>query len=376
MLCQYYDIKNADKFSLLFGPLHIGQHPTNSQNKYLVLKFDLSFIDFHSYKIMNKKLGHPDIDKLIVEQASISLQNILSAVDKRSQKLFIGIDEYDMPESNDVDIVEQFFNTNFFAVLKGGCTGPIDKLYVTGVALAFQRPQFYRICRFTEEKIYSIVTCYFDADIKTINDVMDQFRLLYFGNNFVNARSNVKTLFVYNIYLIFYYLKERRSRGFVFKTSEPAAVNSTKILTCIADQSPVSINDLFKLLTNEIVFTKLQSNFNYSDFLKTGGQNIEYYQRLTWSFLYYFRILTCDYAGRLIIPNQVTRTENRSIMSLRTANEAVIQVTFEALLPTSLRAFELRLIVNRTKKNGDGHFGFVDLFVLELEIGQWYQMSY
>ncbi|CAG8567961.1 10224_t:CDS:2, partial [Funneliformis mosseae] len=30
MLCQYYDIKNADKFSQLFGPLYIGQHPTNS----------------------------------------------------------------------------------------------------------------------------------------------------------------------------------------------------------------------------------------------------------------------------------------------------------------------------------------------------------
>ncbi|CAJ0843203.1 13601_t:CDS:1, partial [Entrophospora sp. SA101] len=40
-------------------------------------------------------------------------------------------------ERNDVDIVEQFFNTNFFAVIKRGCCGPIDKLYVTGVATAF-----------------------------------------------------------------------------------------------------------------------------------------------------------------------------------------------------------------------------------------------
>jgi len=30
IFCQYYDIKNADKFSQLFGPLYIGQHPTNS----------------------------------------------------------------------------------------------------------------------------------------------------------------------------------------------------------------------------------------------------------------------------------------------------------------------------------------------------------
>ncbi|CAJ0854964.1 5641_t:CDS:2, partial [Entrophospora sp. SA101] len=64
MLCQYYDIKNADKFFQLFGPLYIGQHPTNSQNKYFVEKYD-------------EELEYPDIDKLIIKQASISLQNVM-----------------------------------------------------------------------------------------------------------------------------------------------------------------------------------------------------------------------------------------------------------------------------------------------------------
>ncbi|CAJ0894690.1 6037_t:CDS:2, partial [Entrophospora sp. SA101] len=57
MLCQYYDIKNADKFFQLFGPLYIGQHPTNSQNKCLVLKFDLSSINVHSYKMMEESFN-------------------------------------------------------------------------------------------------------------------------------------------------------------------------------------------------------------------------------------------------------------------------------------------------------------------------------
>ncbi|CAI2189128.1 5297_t:CDS:10, partial [Funneliformis geosporum] len=399
MLCQYYDIKNADKFSRLFGPLYIGQHPTNSQNKCLVLKFDLSSINVHFYKMMeesfngnvnhvlrdfvekyDEELEYPDIDKLIVKQASISLQNVMSTVSNQ----FIGVDEYDTPgnncafkhefhilndtERNDVDVVEQFSYTNFFAVIKRGCCGPIDKLYVTGVAPAFraglspllilddisERPQFFGICGFTEEEVQSIAKCYFDNNMQIVNDAMDQMRHLYFGYNFVNTGSNTQTPFLYNIHLIFHYLRERQSRGLVFKPSESAAVNSTKILTCIADQSPVSIDDLFKFLTNGMVFTKLQNNFNYSDFLRTGEQDIEYHQRLTWSFLYYFGILTRDYAGKLIIPNQVTRTEfQQKSFSTQTS---CIQSTYTWLRKST---------VDGMKKSGDGRFGFVDLFVFE-----------
>ncbi|CAJ0841644.1 22347_t:CDS:2 [Entrophospora sp. SA101] len=52
-------------------------------------------------------------------------------------------------------------------------------------------------------------------------------------------------------------------------------------------------------------------------------------------------------------------------MSLRTANEAVMQVTFEILLPMSFHVTELHLIVDGMKKSGDRCFGFVDLFVFE-----------
>ncbi|CAG8826021.1 8627_t:CDS:2, partial [Dentiscutata erythropus] len=84
-------------------------------------------------------LEHLGIDKFIVKQASISLQNILvnrlsSAVVKQSQKLFIGVNEYNtlsnnsvfkhevhilnIAKSNDINIVKQIFDTNFFSVLK------------------------------------------------------------------------------------------------------------------------------------------------------------------------------------------------------------------------------------------------------------------
>ncbi|RHZ75670.1 hypothetical protein Glove_212g38 [Diversispora epigaea] len=55
------------------------------------------------------------------------------------------------------------------------------KLYITGVAMWGLVLFLYWIIRFTEEEIQSIVTCYFDNDIETVNDVIDQMRQLYFG---------------------------------------------------------------------------------------------------------------------------------------------------------------------------------------------------
>ena len=40
MLQYYYDLKEANRFSELFGHTWIGMHPTGNQNSYIVLKFD------------------------------------------------------------------------------------------------------------------------------------------------------------------------------------------------------------------------------------------------------------------------------------------------------------------------------------------------
>jgi len=45
MLTVYYDIHAADMFDDLFGPLYIGNKPTESKNQLLVLKFNLSSVD-------------------------------------------------------------------------------------------------------------------------------------------------------------------------------------------------------------------------------------------------------------------------------------------------------------------------------------------
>ena len=98
MLCLYYDIKTADMFEELFGPLYIGENRTPSANSHLVLKFDLSVISVSGSlkkieKSFNeeinrtletflvrygKELGYPRIQDLIRENdASASLRRVL-----------------------------------------------------------------------------------------------------------------------------------------------------------------------------------------------------------------------------------------------------------------------------------------------------------
>ncbi|RGB31175.1 hypothetical protein C1646_764386 [Rhizophagus diaphanus] len=61
----------------------------------------------------------------------------------------------------------------------------------------------------------------------------------------------------------------------------------------------------------------------------------------------------------------------RSRMSLTSANESVLQVTVELLLPSKYRVPELCLIMNAAMSKGNGRFGFLDIFVL----GESYSIS-
>ncbi|CAB4488423.1 hypothetical protein RhiirA5_503179 [Rhizophagus irregularis] len=55
--------------------------------------------------------------------------------------------------------------------------------------------------------------------------------------------------------------------------------------------------------------------------------------------------------------------QSRSMMSLKSMNEAVFQAVLEMLLPLIFRVPELRLIVDGTKQKYNGRFGFVDIFI-------------
>ena len=54
---------------------------------------------------------------------------------------------------------------------------------------------------------------------------------------------------------------------------------------------------------------------------------------------------------------------SRSMMSLKSTDEAVLQTVVEMILPPTCRVPELRLIIDGTKEKYEGRFGFVDIFI-------------
>ncbi|KAF9343232.1 hypothetical protein BGX26_006060, partial [Mortierella sp. AD094] len=464
MLCAYYDIHNASIFDELFGPLYIGEKPTFSKNKHLVLKFDLSsisvsssvdkmeasFNEYVNYELRlflqeyHQELGSPEEANIIdVKSGSQSLREVLSLVARCGQSLFVGVDEYDAPANNsafpggntrldkdaikEVQAIEAFFKENFFSILKQGCAAPsnneygvvISKYFLTGVTPAFRagispltattivshKRSLHGICGFTENEVKAIVKHYLGKDDQDAEPIVHSMRRLYNGYFFAMSgydEYNSDPALLYNPHLVFHYLSNFQSEGFVAKPEESTAVHSTAILRSIPEMGEFSVNDLVELIVSKSVQSKIKTEFGYSELLAVGKD-----REITWSLLFYLGILTLGPNGSLRVPNDVIksdvldriagflRTQNkisalmvpamanlkagrpnefrellenfllsRNVRSLQTANEAVLQGIVELLLDEpSNRVPELCLVVDGSKELGNGRFGFVDIFI-------------
>ncbi|KAF9368773.1 hypothetical protein BGX21_006350, partial [Mortierella sp. AD011] len=377
MLCAYYDIHNANIFDELFGPLYVGKNPTSSRNKHLVLKFDLSSISVSSSvdkmeasfnktinRVLNEflqkynlELGYPEEANVIdPSSASESLNRVLSLVGTCRQSLFVGVDEYDAPANNSafpggntrldrdaikrVQVIEAFFKENFFSILKQGCAAisnneygvTISKYFLTGVTPAFRagispltattivshNRSLHGICGFTDNEVKAIVKHYLGKDDQDAEPIVHSMRRLYNGYFFAMSGYddyNSDPALLYNPHLVFHYLSDLRSEGFVAKPEESTAVHSTTILRSISDMGEFSVNDLVELIISKSVQSKIKTEFGYSELLAVGKD-----RQVTWSLLFYLGILTLGLNGSLRVPNDVIKSDvlNRIEGFLRT----------------------------------------------------------
>ncbi|KAF9368308.1 hypothetical protein BGX21_006659, partial [Mortierella sp. AD011] len=285
MLCAYYDVHNASIFDDLFGPLYIGRHPTTSKNKHLVLKLDLSTISvsgtleamrtsFNDYindelRIFLAKyyleLGYPEENNIISDDsAPRSLRRVFRLVAENDQSIFVGVDEYDAPVNNsvfaggntglgrgvldNVQHIESFFKENLFSILKEGCSITslneygvvISKYFLTGVTPAFRagispltsaaiisnKPSLQGICGFSETEVTAIVKHYLRLNGQEAEPLLHSIRRLYNGYCFAltdYGESSSRLPLVYNPHLVFHYLSNFQSEGFVAKPEESTA---------------------------------------------------------------------------------------------------------------------------------------------------------
>src|SRR5947209_13015322 len=268
-----------------------------------------------------------------------------SLAGKYGQSLFVGVDEYDTPANNSafaggntrlnneaikgVEDIESFFNQNFFSILKEGCGIEsmntygvvISKYFLTGVTPAFRagisplhgtaivsdRASLHGICGFTENEVRAVVRHYLRKDEQVAEPIVHSMRRLYGGYYFARSRydeSNPDPALLYNPHLVFHYLSNFRTEGFVVKPEESTAVHSTTILRSISEVGEFSMDDLIELIASKSVSSTIQTEFGFSQLLAVGKD-----REITWSLLLYLGILTFGPDRKLRVPNDIMKSD-------------------------------------------------------------------
>ena len=217
MLRQYYDVRKADLFERLFGDLWIGQHPTPTHNKYLVLYLNFSMvsggIEGYEESLNSHVQIHTDdfchryadllppetLEGLKEKKSARAMIDHISAMARRTgQQIYLFIDEYDhftnailADPSTETAYKLQTHGTGafreFFNALKGGSDSAIKRLFITGVSPVTMddltsgfnigtnyttQPQFNAMVGFTEQEVRDMLDYY--RQYYTFNHTTDE----------------------------------------------------------------------------------------------------------------------------------------------------------------------------------------------------------
>ena len=266
-LFYYYDIKSVNLFNELFGDLYIGKHPTNEKNTYFILNLNFSSLEISNSKNIEESFREMILSQLEIfihyyapknkideflstlkETLTIStiLRKTIFSIAGFNGKVYVLIDEYDHftnrmifseLKSNYKSAVQSSgFIRQFFTTLKALTSGPIKRIFITGVLpillndmtsgfniskLVSHYPQYQGAIGFTDDDIKQL--------LKKININSSEFfdRIKYLYNGYMFAyKQDLTQSHVYNPQMTLYYLDSLQSTK-----SEPANIINNTILT-------------------------------------------------------------------------------------------------------------------------------------------------
>ncbi|PVG03572.1 DUF1703-domain-containing protein [Serendipita vermifera] len=251
-LTDYYDKAKKDSFNDIFGDLYIGKHPTQDRNRFLVLRFDFSEISGadtregiaesfncmvntelkHFLKQNQAFLGGLHLELVHGTDGTRSLKEVLELVERKGEKLFVGVDEYDAPANavlfdSDSDKryqnISHFCNTRFFSIMKQNTLTVVDKYWITGVQPVFRdgisplndtqiisnKHRFNGLCGLTDTEVRDIAEAYLSrVDQKPeISKVVEHLKRWYNGYLFYQPERGSQVGTLYNPKLVFKYLR-------------------------------------------------------------------------------------------------------------------------------------------------------------------------
>ncbi len=253
MLANYYDVRTAADFDMLFGNLAIGKQPTAERNQYLILRWDFSKVSAQGdiEQIKRNLFAHVNVaiqgflftyasnltstPQIQTDNAIASFEALCNAVQSSGQQLYLLIDEYDnfandvlMQDPTDTrryhDLLEGegILKTLFKIVKASASEGKISRVFITGVSPVvlsdmtsgynvatsiYLEPRFNELCGLTQEELTPLVAqvlneCGQDSSQQT--SVSETLRQFYNGYRFCHRTERP---LMYNPTLCFYFLR-------------------------------------------------------------------------------------------------------------------------------------------------------------------------
>ena len=350
---NYYDILKKDKFDMLFSDTYIGKNPTNSKNRYYILKFNFSGIDTNS--IQTTLTGFRNSVALSINFFAINygldfyLNSEFSAEDllgslfeafrlqKPNEKIYVIIDEYDhfanellgFNVSGFKDLVSKNGKVRkWYEILKKGTESVVDRIFITGVAPITldgmtsgfnivsditRDFEFNEMMGFTKKELIEMME-YQGITSEKIDELLPVMKENYDGYRFsLDAEEKM-----YNSNMTLYFLNQYVRSGKV--PTELVDVNIASDYAKIGQmlnlcKGEKRLEILETTVSGEGILTQITQKFNPA---------VEFGDREMTSMLYYLGYLTIEKeefgSANLVIPNKMMR-EIYSEYFLKVINE-------------------------------------------------------
>jgi Predicted AAA-ATPase/PD-(D/E)XK nuclease superfamily len=403
-LHHYYGLEHKNDFQMLFGKLYIGQHQTDSANKYMVLKFEFSRIDTATHEstyqgfLTNVLLGArtflgaykaffsvEDKQAILSQQSPEAVVKTIFSIAKSNEiphKIYLLVDEYDH-FANELlsfdmnrfknDVSRNGFVRKFYESFKTATgDGIVDRIFITGVSpitldsltSGFNisdnitiNPVFHDLMGFTHKEVAEILH---ESAIpaEKIPKLMTDLAEWYDGYCF----NRVSTNHLFNPDMVLYFLKE-----YSIMSNYPEVMLDSNV---ISDYRKV--RNIFKIGGGETEKYELLENLvqqGYIDFPLTRLYNLEaeFTHNDFLSLLFYIGMLSfkeeANIGWRCEIPNYVIKklyfeyfnaiylSKTRFVKSTRPIAETVSTLLGEGNPEPFFRIVEQVLLENHSNRD-------------------------
>jgi len=321
----YYGLQHKEKFEKLFGQYYIGQQPTKSASKYLILKFDFSQMDTTSFEnthasfLSNVKDSAvtflEEYPQFFTKEEVVKVETFkfpaeifryvhqLARFRAKGHKVYLLIDEYDHFANEILSFhFEEFtkmvgqnsFVRKFYEAIKVGThSGVIDRIFITGISPltldsltsgfnissnVSTRKTYNGLLGFTEQEVETILR---KINIPTVDmpDTLSILRKWYNGYKFSKDAPNR----IYNPDMILYFAHHYVDTGnypeSLLDHNATSAYRTIRRLFKMKNKEIAHLEYLEELLKNKEIRGHLVSHFSSDgQFCKNEFISLLYYK--------------------------------------------------------------------------------------------------